>query len=169
MADPVTWMAAATALSAGTAVASGYQQSNQAEAEADLASANAKVAGQQAAAAEDAQRRRNRSILARQRAAIGEAGIGYGGSSEKLQQDSAVLAELEALSIRYNGRMSALGFRTDARNARQRASNAVAGGYLSAAGALLGGAADTYALRTPKGLPLEPITITARRIPMPGG
>ncbi len=147
MSDPVTWAYIAAYVSAGTAVASGVQQSQQADAEAELASKNAKAAAQQAAAAEDATRRRNRSILARQRAAIAESGIGFGGSSETLQQDSAVQAELDALNLRYEGRMRGLGFRADANIARQRSSNAMAGGFLSASGQLLGGAADAYAMK----------------------
>lgn len=147
MADPITWMAIATAVTAATTVASGVQQSKQADAEAELASNNAKAAAQQASAAEDAQRRRGRSILARQRAAIAESGIGFGGSSETLQQDSAVQAELDALNVRYEGRMRGLGFQTDANIARQRSTNAMAGGYLAASGQLLGGSADAYVMR----------------------
>lgn len=147
MSDPVTWMYVATALAAGTTAASGYQQSQQAEAEADLANANAEAAAKQASAAEDAQRRRSRSILARQRAAIAESGIGFGGSSERLQQDSAVQAELDALTVRYEGRMRTMGFQHDARFARSRSSNALTGGYLSAAGELLGGGAEAYAMK----------------------
>lgn len=147
MADPVTWLALATAVSAGTSIVSGIQQSNQAEAEADLASENATAAAQQTAVAENATRRRGRSILARQRAAIAESGIGFGGSSETLQQDSAVQAELDALTVRYEGRMRGLGFQTDAAFARQRSKNAMTGGMLSATGQLLGGSADVYAMR----------------------
>jgi len=147
MSDPVSWMYIATALSATATVASSVQQSNQAEAEAELAKNNATAAAQQASAAEDATRRRSRSILARQRAAIAESGIGFGGSSEVLQQDSAVQAELDALTVRYEGRMRGLGFQTDANVARQRSSNAMTGGYLAASGQLLGGAADAYAMK----------------------
>lgn len=147
MSDPVTWAYIGMAVSAGTAVYSGVQQSNQAEAESDLATQNAKAANQQAAAAEDAQRRRGRSILARQRAAIAESGIGFGGSSETLQQDSAVQAELDALNVRYEGRMRGLGLQTEGRFARSRAKSAMAGGYLSAAGELLGGYADANAMK----------------------
>ncbi len=147
MSDPVTWMYIATALTTTTAVASGVQQSNQAEAESDLAKQNAQAAAEQASAAEDAQRRRGRSILARQRAAIAESGIGFGGSSETLQQDSAVQAELDALNVRYEGRMRGLGFQTDANIAKQRSKNAMAGGFLSGSGQLLGGMADAYAMK----------------------
>lgn len=147
MADPATWAYIAAWVSAGTAVASGVQQSNQAEAEADLANENAKAAAQQTQVAEDATRRRSRSILARQRAAIAESGIGFGGSSETLQQDSAVQAELDALTVRYEGRMRGLGFQTDASFAGQRSKNAMTGGALSATGQLLGGMSNAYAMR----------------------
>jgi hypothetical protein len=147
MADPVTWAYIAAYVAAGTAVASGYQQSQQADAEAELAQKNAEAAAAQASAAEDAQRRRSRSILARQRAAIAESGIGFEGSSERLQQESAVQAELDALNVRYEGRMRGMGYRADASFARSRSSNAMTGGYLSAAGSLLGGYSDAYAMK----------------------
>lgn len=148
MGDPVTWMmVASTVIGTGATVTSGIQQSNQAEAEADLANQNAKAAAQQAAAAEDATRRRSRSILARQRAAIAESGIGFGGSSEVLQQDSAVQAELDALNVRYEGRLRGLGLRADANIASQRGRNAMTGSVLSATGQLLGGGADAYAMK----------------------
>ena len=147
MSDPVTWGYVAAWIGAGTAVASGVQESNNAEAEADLAEANAKAAAEQASAAEEVQRRRNRSILARQRAAIAESGIGFGGSAEKLQQDSAVQAELDALNVRYEGRLRGIGFRTDASFARTRSGNAMAGSMLSASSQLLGGMSDVYAMK----------------------
>ncbi len=151
MADPVSWGYVAAYLAAGTAVASGYQQNQQAKGEADLANANAETAAQQANAAEETQRRRNRSILARQRAAIAESGIGFGGSAERLQQDSAVQAELDALSVRYEGRLRGLGFQNEARFARSRGRAAVTSGWLSAAGSLLGGMSDATALRAAGG------------------
>lgn len=148
MSDPVTWAYIGMAVSGGTALYSGYTQSQQAQAESEQSRKNAEMAAQQANAAEEAQRRRSRSILARQRAAIAESGIGFGGSSETLQQDSAVQAELDALNVRYEGRVRGMGFRTESRFARQRASSAMAGGFLSAAGQLLGGASDVYDLKT---------------------
>ena len=147
MSDPVTWAYIAMAASAGTAVAGGIQQSNQAETEADIQKANAQAAAEQASAAEDLQRRRNRGILARQRAAIAESGIGFGGSSEKLQQDSAVQAELDALNVRYEGTMKTMGFRTGGAFSRSQSKNAMAGGFLSAGGELLGGYSDAQALK----------------------
>lgn len=148
MSDPVTWAYIGMAVSGGTALYSGYTQKQQADTEADVAKKNAEAAAQQASAAEDAQRRRSRSILARQRAAIAESGIGFGGSSETLQQDSAVQAELDALNVRYEGRMRGLGLQTEAKFASSRGQGARAGGYLSAAGQLLGGMSDVYDLKT---------------------
>ncbi len=147
MSDPVTWYWIGTAVSAGTAVASGVQQQRVMEADSETAAKNAEIAAQQASAAEDAQRRRGRSILARQRAAIAESGIGFGGSSERLQQDSAVQAELDALNVRYEGRLRGLGLQSEARMARSRGRGAMAGGFLSAAGELLGGYADAYTMK----------------------
>lgn len=147
MSDPVTWAYIGMAVSGGTALYSGYTQSQQAQAESDLEKKNAEIAAQQANAAEDAQRRRSRSILARQRAAIAESGIGFGGSSERLMQDSAIQAELDALGIRYEGNMRRIGNQVDAQFSRVRAGNAMTSGYLSAAAQLLGGGADVFALK----------------------
>jgi hypothetical protein len=147
MSDPVTWAYIAAAASAATAVVGGVQASNQAETEADIQKANAEAAAQQASAAEDLQRRRNRGVLARQRAAIAESGIGFGGSAERLQQDSAVQAELDALNVRYEGTVRQMGFKTGAQFSKAQASNAMSGAYLAAGGELLGGASDVHALK----------------------
>jgi hypothetical protein len=114
----------------------------EAGAEAKVAQNNASAAAQQSAANEDAQRRRNREFLARQRAAIGEAGIGFGGTTAKVQEQSAVEAELDALNIRYDGTLRRQGFMADAQMARARKKTVIRAGLMKAAGGLLGDAAS---------------------------
>jgi len=137
----------ATALAAGTTYVASENQANQAEAEAKVDNANAESAAQQANAAEELQRRRNRQFLARQRAAIAEAGIGFGGSSEKLQMDSAVQAEIDALNVRYEGRIRGINFQNAAGMASSNARASRTNGYLSASGELLGGASQAYVMK----------------------
>ena len=147
MTEPVTWMYIATALAAGTTYVAGENQAAQQEAEAKTADLNAQAAAEQANAAEEMQRRRNRQFLAKHRAAIAEAGIGFGGTSEQLQIDSAVAAELDALNIRYEGRLRGINFQTAASSARAGAASARTNGYLSIAGELLGGASQAYQMK----------------------
>ena len=131
MSDPVSWlMIGGTLLQAGGQVSS----ANSAAAEAET---EAKVAGQQASAAEDAKRRENRDFMGRQSAAIAESDIGFGGSTRLLQEQSAAEAELDALNIRYEGTLRR-SFAT------QRAQAVRREGYLSAAGTLLMGGAGAY-------------------------
>lgn len=113
--------AAAVPLFVGGSLASAYgqyQQGREQEAnlktQARIASRNAQLqrtqaatARQQAGAQEEAQRRDARRFLGTQRAAIGQAGIGTGGTVADLLEDSAVQSELDALNIRYGGELQA--------------------------------------------------------------
>lgn len=145
MADPVTLMVAAgAALKTMGTIAEVQGAAAEAGAQAKVAQANATATGQQTAAAEDAQRRRNREFLARQRAAIGEAGIGFGGSTAKVQEQSAIEAELDALNIRYNGTLKRQSFESEAAMARANKKSIVRAGFMKAAGGLLSGGADTF-------------------------
>jgi hypothetical protein len=55
-------------------------------------------------AAQLAQRRGSRNLLAVQKAAIAQAGIGTGGSAADVVRESAANAELDALNIAFEGR-----------------------------------------------------------------
>lgn len=149
---------------ASTAVAAygAYQQGQAAEAtyksqaqaadyNATIQSQNATVARQQAAAREEAQRRRTRQILGEQRAAIGQAGIGLGGSAADVYGQSAANAELDALNIRYEGELDARGLlaqseltRYEAKADRMNAKSAKRAGYVNTASALLSGGSQAY-------------------------
>lgn len=87
--------------------------------EAKMTESEARSVGQQTVAAVDAQRREGREFMARQAAAIGESGIGYGGSSAEVMQQSAIDAELDALNIRYQGELRRQGLKTQAKLARK--------------------------------------------------
>lgn len=122
--------AGATAASAASTLAAGKQNA-----------ANLKVqaiaANQQTQADEEAARRQSRALLGKQAAAIAEAGLNYDGTTGLIADQSATMAELDALNIRYQGRMRAMGLVGEA-NAESRNSRRLAGQQL------LAGATDMY-------------------------
>lgn len=145
MADPITLaLIGATVLGAAGTIMETQGAKAEAEAEGKVAAANAEAAAAQAGQAEDAQRRRNREFLARQRAAIGEANIGQGGSAGLLQEQTAAELELEALNIRYGGELRRQGFVAEERMAKARKKQIGKTGFLRAASQLLSGGAQSY-------------------------
>jgi hypothetical protein len=87
-----------------------------------------------AAAAQDeaAHRRAARAAIGRQAAAQAEAGIGVTGTGGLLLDQSAILAELDALNIRYGGQLRAKGLLAEslAMRSRARQSGLLAGAAL---------------------------------------
>jgi hypothetical protein len=159
MADPVTIMlVAATATQAIGAIEEGKAEKEAANARANANIYNAKVremqagiARQQANAREEQQRRKGRQILGAQRAAISESGIGLMGSALDIAEESSTRAELDALTVRYEGELESKGLLADAEQERYESKvnvmagkNAMRGAYLSATSALLSGGAKTY-------------------------
>lgn len=70
---------------------------------------NAELVAQQTSAREEQQRREGRSLLGTQRAAIGQANVGYDGSSADIIKQSTVSAELDSLNVRYAGDLERMG------------------------------------------------------------
>ncbi len=146
-------MLAGTAVQAIGAIQQGNAQAAAYKQDAANADTNAQIATAQGAERANRVRQRARRILAEQRAALGESGVvAETGSNLSLVQDSATQAELDALSERYAARLETLGFQSQADQYRQQASQARVGGYTSAVGALLGGAASygSFATRPTK-------------------
>lgn len=145
MADPITWLfGTATALMAGGTVIETQGARAAADTDAKIAGVNADLASAQAGAAEEAQRRQAREVLARQRAAIGQSGFTNSGSFAKVQEQSAVEAELDALNIRYGGTLRRQGMLVERDAAKARGKTITRAGYMRAAGQLLGGGAQTF-------------------------
>lgn len=146
-------MAVGTAMSAVGAVAGGYAQKSQAEAQAKAAEYNANLTKMQAdversqsAAREEQQLRRGRQVLGAQRAAIAQAGAGFGGSMADIMEESATAAELDALTMRYEGDLRSKGLLAQAegdlygaRAARAAGKQAVKAGWISAGASALTG------------------------------
>lgn len=97
---------------AAVAAAGSYSQSKNAEKAADYSAKVEKVNAQnilsQAAANEDAQRRKSAVQMGQQRAALAESGISLSsGTGLDLTNESAINAERDALNIRYSGKLNA--------------------------------------------------------------
>jgi hypothetical protein len=104
---------------------------------------DAKEAQMQAAAEEEQLRREQRAFLGKQRAAFAEAGIGPGGTAGLIMDQSDVLAELDALNIRYGGQMRSKGLIAQA-SAESRSKKGTA---LLAGSQVLYGASRAYTQR----------------------
>jgi hypothetical protein len=159
MADPVTigvLVAASTAMTAVSAIQQGQAAAAQADAQqqsqkynAIVKQQNAALARQQAGAREEQQRRGARQLLGQQRAALAQAGIGTGGSALDIEEQSAVRAELDALTIAYEGELQAKGLLASAQQdiyqgevAAAAGENAKTASYISAGASILQGAAS---------------------------
>lgn len=147
---------AATVMSAIGALNQGQQQSSQYQHAADIARYNEAVGRSRAQSAldvgnqkEEMQRRQARLVIGQQRAASAQSGFGFSGSALDVERQSQVMAELDALNIRYGAQLEAQGFKSQADLDASQAdvydrssSNARKGSYLGAAAAALSGTAD---------------------------
>ena len=86
-------------------VADGQATAAQRGFSAQVARENARAVGDQSAARETALRRETGQMLGAQRAAIAESGTGLGGSNGLIAAQDSALAELDALTERYEGRL----------------------------------------------------------------
>lgn len=157
--------AAAIPLFVGSSIANAYGQYQQGKEQAanlktqsriaarnaEILRTQARTARQQAGAQEEAQRREAQRFLGTQRAAVGQSGVGYGGTVAQLLEDSAVQAELDALNIRYGGELQAADLTnqagmsdTESQILRANAKAAKRAGVMGAATSLLQSGAQAY-------------------------
>lgn len=128
-------IAAATAAAAGS-IYQGQQAKKAADRQADIDDRNAVIAQQasqnallEASSNEDAQRRKSAQQLSAQAASLAESGIGLdSGTASDLTEQSALNAELDALNIRYAGKLKAAGYSNDAASFGMQASASRASG-----------------------------------------
>lgn len=140
-------------LSAVGSIAQGSAQSAAYKAQAQAEQYNAAVMRQRAETTnmvygqrEEAQRRAARIEAGERRAAMAQSGVGLGGSTYDVERQSEIMAELDALNIRYEGQLeskSALD-QSNLHNyysgvARMNAKTAKTQGYLGAATSILSG------------------------------
>lgn len=134
--------AGAAAVAAVGAVSAAQSQAAAEEYNAKVADNNAMTARQQASQQEEAQRARARQVIGSQLAATSQSGTGLSGSNLDLLTSSLYGSEIDAMNIRYEGELKASGLNAQAELDRTQASNTGTGGYLSAAGKLMGASAS---------------------------
>jgi len=135
--------------------ASALSQKKQSDDQADynnqqaaLAEQQGIIAGNQARADEEAQRRKSRQIMGEQAAAMAQSGTGLGGSNALLTRQSAVDAELDALNIRYQGLLKSSALKAQASSLRGQANALRRSGNLLAGTALLTGISNARTNKT---------------------
>lgn len=119
------------------AAAQAKQQRDTAAYNAKVQENNAATARQEASAKEDALRRSARQQLGQGRAAVAQAGVGFGGSAKDVMEQSALNIERDALYIRYEGESVARGLLAQAKFSRYE-------GKASSTNTLLSGLAQAY-------------------------
>jgi len=148
-----TLLGAAGAIQQGqaTATASRYTAQVQ-EMNATLAERKAKDALERGALEEQRKRQEVAQIRGKQTAAMAANGVDLSfGSPLDTIVDTAVMGEMDALTIRTNANRESYDFRTEAVNqragasmSRAQADNAITGSYLNAGGTVLAGAGKGY-------------------------
>lgn len=171
-----TVLAAAAVASAGVAAAGAYSQSQsqQASFEAQgnaakynaaiannnsiVAGYNARSAGEQSNAREEAQRRAFNAMQGQANAGVAQSGTGFGGTNADVLKQNAINNELDALNIRYEGQQTQAGLVNTANNykaqgqldlysgsvANMNKGSAATAGYFNMGSALLSGASNAY-------------------------
>lgn len=146
MADPITigLTLAGAATSALGAVFQGNAASNAASYNASIADMNADRSRTEAAARVEASVRKSRRVLGAQRAGIAQSGIAFEGSMSDVVQKSEANADLDALSLAYEGEAGARNYSNQAQLLRTQADNAKKAGYIGAATSVLSGLGRGY-------------------------
>lgn len=115
-----------------------YASAEAHEFNAAVATQNAQLVRQSALAEVARLRRQTTKDLGNMRANYGAAGVTASGSVLDAMMDAATQHELDIQMTRWQGEVQAIGFENQARLESSAASNAKIGGWLSAAGGLLG-------------------------------
>ena len=139
------------AMAVGAPMLQAAGQYMQAGAEADAMRAqalglegNARINDAQTALREGLQRRRAGEVLGEQRASIAQSGFGSGGTMGDIVRQSVAGSELDALAIRYEGRVRSDEMRGQAEQLRFGARQTKKAAGLGLATSLLTGAAGGY-------------------------
>lgn len=93
---------------------------------------------------EEAQRRKASQVAGQQAAAIAQSGGGMGGSAADIMRESAINAELDAMTIRYESELKSKGLKNQAAGEQYAGEVARQAGYYNAIGSVLNTGA-TYA------------------------
>jgi hypothetical protein len=167
MTDPVTIAILSAAASAGSSLMSTAQQRAVGKAQAQALEVDASVARRQAGLETEALGRETRRQFGELRAAGAQAGLLDSVTFGDVYKQAATAAELDALSLAYQGETQAQGLLTEASITRASRPSWVQG-ILQAGSAGLGGytgAGGTLPSRAPRSSQLTGVTVTGRRIP----
>lgn len=137
--------AAGTAFSVIGALNQGRAASDAANYNAAVASRNAVVAQQQAAADAERQRRENVLRQGQIRAGYGASGVTLEGSPLDVLENSAAMGELDRQTILYKGRLRSMGSEETAALDVMQGENAITQSYLRAGSELFTGASKAKA------------------------
>lgn len=139
MADPFTigLVLASGAASALGSVVAGEAANQASQYNAQVAEQNAERVRTEAAAKAERSVRQSRQVLGTQRAAVAQSGFGFTGSMSDLITTSETNADLDALTIAYEGEAAARGYQNQAQLDRMQGKNAKTAGYIGAATSLL--------------------------------
>lgn len=134
------WTAAiVAAVGVVSSLSQAQQQKSAAKYNEKLAENQAVGARQEAAAAADRQQRQSAKTIGTMQASYAASGVSTEGSPLEVLEESARNAELDRLTILWNGEGRAQGYQNTAELERSRGKNAMASGYLSAAGSAMKG------------------------------
>jgi hypothetical protein len=132
-------------VSAAGAIQSAIASSNAAKFNASIANRNAQLATLNAQEQERRQRRLGRKRLGALRANIGASGVALTGTPLDLLADSAAQEELDALTIRHQGKLKSTSLNLQSGLLKTQAKNELISGGLKAGSALLLGASKQSA------------------------
>lgn len=130
-------------LASGTAavgsLVGGFAQASATRRDAKIADQNADIAEDQARSRQDMIRREARKLKGSQRAALGASGVTLDGSGFDVMEDSAIEAELDALTAGYEGKLQSRAYRSEADASRRSARNSIFQGTIGAGAQALSG------------------------------
>lgn len=144
MCNPMLLLAAGTGLQAFSAYQAGQDAKSMAAVQAQIARDQAADAIDRGKVEEEAHRRKVAATLGNQQAALGANLVELGsGSASDILADTAMLGELDALTIRNNAEREAYGYESRARVSEYEGAQAARKGTFDAVGSLLSGAGST--------------------------
>lgn len=138
-----------SAVSAYGAYSAGQAQKSAQDFNAKVANNNALAAEQQSSADAQKIRDRNRRLVGTQVADLSAAGVDTGGSGADIIYDSKVQGELDALTTLYKGKVQGANYRSQSQLDSMSGSAAATAGYFNAGGTILSGvgqSATDYAI-----------------------
>lgn len=129
-----------TTLQMGSTIMEGQAEKANNAYNAEIKRKNAATVRLQGNASEEALRRKTAQFLATQRVAMAQSGTdANSGSNADFHYQSEVNAELDAMTVRYESEMRAMGLLSEASQYDKASKEAMPGAYLGMAGQLLSG------------------------------